>query len=215
MARSRRVCPLCRERRGKRHCPAKGEEICPHCCGTKRRVEIDCPEDCVYLAGAHAGAWEGRETERNRDARRVAPYIQRLAEEQGRLFFLALSGIGSLRARRRDLDDRLLGQAVSALRKTAETRDRGLIYEHPPEDLRAQGLVHELAQIFEAKDEAGRDVSPADRDLLPVLVALDECVSATLAERADPTVFLDTATRLLGRLQGAPASRARPLIVEP
>jgi hypothetical protein len=69
--------------------------------------------------------------------------------------------------------------------------------------------------MFEAKDEAGRDVSPADRDLLPVLVALDECVSAALAERAGPTVFLDTATRLLGRLQGAPASRARPLIVEP
>ena len=215
MARPRSVCPLCRERRGKRHCPAKGEEICPHCCGTKRRVEIDCPEDCVYLAGGHAGAWEGRETERNRDARRVAPYVQRLADEQGRLFFLALSGIGALRARRRDLDDRLLGQAVSALRKTAETRDRGLIYEHPPEDLRAQGLVHDLAQMFEAKDEAGNAVSPADRDLLPVLVALDECISAALAERAGPTVFLDTVTRLAGRLGGAPASRPRPLIVEP
>jgi hypothetical protein len=215
LAKARSVCPLCRERRGKRHCPAKGEEICAHCCGTKRRVEIDCPEDCVYLAGAHAGAWEGRETERNRDARRVAPHVQRLAEEQGRLFFLALSGIAALRARRRDLDDHLLGQAVSALRKTAETRGRGLIYEHPPEDLRAQGLVHELAQMFEAKDDAGNPVSPADRDLLPVLVALDESVSAVLAERAGPTVFLDTATRLAGRFGGAPASRARPLIVEP
>jgi hypothetical protein len=56
-------CPLCLKRKGRRACPAKGAAICPHCCGTKRRVEIDCPEDCVYLEGGHAGAWEGRETE--------------------------------------------------------------------------------------------------------------------------------------------------------
>jgi hypothetical protein len=48
-----------------------------------------------------------------------------------------------------------------------------------------------------------------------VLVALDECVTAALAEGAGPTAFLDTATRLVGRLQGAPAGRPRPLIVEP
>ena len=44
-------CPLCRERKGKRHCPAKDERICSVCCGGKRLVEIDCPRDCAYLLG--------------------------------------------------------------------------------------------------------------------------------------------------------------------
>jgi len=77
------ACPLCRQRKGKRACPAKGELICAQCCGTKRRVEIDCPDDCTWLGG-HAGTWEGRETERTRDLRRLAPSLERLSEAQAR-----------------------------------------------------------------------------------------------------------------------------------
>ena len=91
------TCPLCRKRRGKRACPAKGEAICSQCCGTKRRVEIDCPPDCAFLDGAHAGAWDGRETERNRDARRLAPFIERLTEDQGRIFLVALPFDGTIK----------------------------------------------------------------------------------------------------------------------
>lgn len=209
----RQVCPLCRSRRGKRLCPAKGEQICAHCCGTKRLVEIDCPSDCVYLAGGHAGAWEGRETERNRDARRIGPYVQGLDEAQGRLLLVAMSGINALRGRRSDLDDRLLAQAVSALRKTVETRVRGLLYEHQAEDARAQGLVFELGTLFEAQGDSGDEVSPDDGDLLAVLSALDGCLAASLAEREGPSVFLDTIARVAGRF--SEPQKPRPLIVEP
>jgi hypothetical protein len=209
----RQVCPLCRSRRGKRLCPAKGERICAHCCGTKRLVEIDCPSDCVYLAGVHAGAWEGRETERNRDARRIGPYVQGLDEAQVSLLFMALSGINALRGRRRDFDDRLLAQAVSALRKTVETRVSGLLYEHQAEDARAQGLVYDLGALFEAEGESGDEQSPDDGDLLAVLIALDGCLTAALAEREGPTVFLDTVARLVGRF--SEPQKPRPLIVEP
>jgi hypothetical protein len=215
LASGRHVCALCRERRGKRLCPAKGEEICAHCCGKKRRIEIDCPPDCAYLTGSHAPGWEGRETERRRDARRLAPFVQGLSDVQARLFFLALAGITALWARRRELDDALLGQALGALRKTVETRARGVLYDHQAEDARAQGLVLELRQMFEARDEGGRDVAPEDRDLLSVLLALDAAVAATIAEREGPVVFLDAALRLVGRLEGPQASPARPLIVEP
>jgi hypothetical protein len=116
-------CPVCRQRRGKRACPAKGEPICSQCCGAKRRVEIDCPPDCVFLDGAHAGAWEGRAADRDRDARRVGPFLEGLSEAQGRLVLLSLVGITAIRARRREIDDRLLLEAVRALRKTVETRD--------------------------------------------------------------------------------------------
>lgn len=209
------ACPLCRQRKAKRACPAKGASICPHCCGTKRLVEIDCPPDCVYLTGAHAPAWEGRETERNRDLRRVAPHIQSLAHERAQLFFLALAGVNALRARRRDLDDRLLAQAVEALRKTVETRARGILYEHPAGDVRAQGLVLDLRGLFEAKDAEGRVATPDDRDLLPVLTALESSVTETLRESAGPTAFLDTVARLAARLGTAPAAKTSPLIVEP
>jgi hypothetical protein len=207
------TCPLCRQRKGKRPCPAKGALICSTCCGTKRRVEIDCPADCVYLTGAHAGAWGGRETERRRDALRVAPFIQRLSQRQAQIFFLTLAGVNGLRARRPEMDDRLLAEAVHALLKTVETRDRGILYEHVPEDQRAHTLLGELQALYEAKDAEGRPTRPDDRDLLPALRALDTALGETLKENAAATVFLDSIGRLVGRPEAAkPASR---LIVEP
>lgn len=43
-------CPKCSSRKGKRHCPGLGATICSACCGEYRHTEIDCPEDCAYLA---------------------------------------------------------------------------------------------------------------------------------------------------------------------
>ena len=45
-------CPLCSTRPAKRRCPALHQDICAVCCGTKRLVEIRCPDDCAYLASA-------------------------------------------------------------------------------------------------------------------------------------------------------------------
>ena len=209
-------CPLCRERRGKRACPAKGEAICSQCCGTKRRVEIDCPPDCAFLDGAHAGAWEGRSADRDRDARRVGPFLEGLSEAQGRLVLLSLVGVTAIRARRRELDDRLLLEAVQALRKTVETREKGILYEHPAADARAQALAHELGELFEAKDAEGRSHAPADRDLAEALSRLERAVAAALREGESSHAFLDTATRLAARLGPPPGARTRSsLIVEP
>lgn len=214
-AAQRTSCPLCRARKGRRACPAKGFLICPQCCGEKRRVEIDCPEDCVYLGGVHAGAWEGRETERKRDLRRVAAQVQGLDRPQAELFFLAIVGLAGLRARRSDLDDRLLSEAVSALRKTAETRKSGLVYEHAPDDPRARGLVLDLRRLFEAKAADGSTTTPDDRDLLPVLAGLEASLAATLHEQAGPTAFLDSAVRLAGRIALPRGDAREPLILAP
>jgi hypothetical protein len=81
--------------------------------------------------------------------------------------------------------------------------------------MRAQGLVLELRGLFEAKDEDGQVSSPDDADLLPVLAALDKALADTVEEDAGPTSFLDTVTRLVGRLSAEAGPRARPLIVEP
>jgi hypothetical protein len=209
-------CPLCRQRRGKRACPAKGEAICSQCCGAKRRVEIDCPPDCAFLDGAHAGAWEGRSADRDRDARRVGPFLEGLSEAQGRLVLLSLIGVTAIRARRREIDDRLLREAVEALRRTVETREKGILYEHQAGDARAQGLAHELAEMFEAKDDDGRAHAPADRDLVQALARLEKAIEAAQGEGESAHAFLDTAARLAARLGPPPGARPSPgLIVEP
>ncbi|HEY3121772.1 MAG TPA: hypothetical protein VGL15_14195 [Vicinamibacteria bacterium] len=205
-------CPLCRERKGRRPCPAKGAHICSHCCGTRRRVEIACPDDCVYL-GAHAAGWEGRTTERRRDARRLASHLQPLDERQRELFFLALVGLGSLRSRLR-MDDQLLVSACAAVRKTLQTRSSGILYEHAPEDPAAQRLVPELEAIFETETADGRTVRPAEGDLVAVLGALERCASALSAEGEGPSAFLETAARIVGDAGLEPAP-APPLLVLP
>lgn len=205
-------CPLCEKRKAKRACPAKQFAICPQCCGSKRLVEIACPDGCVYLHGGQAGAWEGRETERKRDSRRVAPHLSQLEEGQLQLFLLLLVGLVKIRARRHGLDDRLLEQAVATLRKTVETRTKGLLYEHQADDVRAQRLVFELQGLFEAKDEEGQKTAPADSDLLAVLKAIEGCLADTRRETAEPTAFLDTALRLAGRFGAEPSPGRRRLI---
>jgi hypothetical protein len=205
------VCPLCRERKGKRHCPARQAAICSACCGARRLVEIDCPADCLYLTGAHAPAWDGRETERLRDGRRVAPHVEGLSDPQQRLFLMGIAGIAEMGRARRELTDTLLAQAIEAARKTLETRERGLLYDHPVEDLRAQGALHDLRDVFERRDEEGRPIAPDDRDLLPTLRALEAAVRGTLREQAGATAFLETAMRFAARfgqqLRGSPAPR--------
>lgn len=207
-------CPLCRERKGKRHCPAKGERICSACCGSKRLVEIDCPRDCVYLSGAHAGAWDGREAERARDQRRLAPSVQGLTNAQMQLLLVAIVGLDRLRAERRELDDRLVLDAVRALRKTVETRGRGILYDHSAENLRAEGLLHDLRGLFDAKDEEGRPVAPDDRDLLPALRALESLVDTTQRE-GGRTDFLEMARRIAADVRREAQARPQRLIVAP
>jgi hypothetical protein len=209
-------CPLCRRRKGKRACPARGAMICSQCCGAKRLVEIDCPSDCIYLTGAHAPGWEGRASERQRDERRLLPHLAPLIERQAQLVFLALAGIGGLRGRHDELDDALLLEAVVAVRKTTETRDRGVLYEHPPGDLRAREVIRDLTELFEARGEDGVVHRPADRDLVVALRGLEGALGSTIREKAGPHAFLETAARVVARLGGPKASpRPRPLIVEP
>src|SRR4029450_12051769 len=116
---------------------------------------------------------------------RVAPHIQGLSDAPARLFFIALVGLTQMRARRPELDDRLVHEAVRALARTAETRGKGVVYEHRADDLRAQALVHEIGAIFEAKDEAGAPLVRDDRDLLAALSALEKATGGGLRGEAE------------------------------
>ena len=212
------VCPLCGTRKGKRACPGLGgRTICSTCCGTKRRVEVDCPADCTYLSGAHAAAWDGREDERRLDLMRVAPHLQSLSQDEAALFFYLVAGIVRVSARHRDADDARWRQAVAALRRTMETRESGLVYEHKADDFQADALVRDMHEVLEPPEAEGRPVAPPAA-LRTVLGALADALDAAAREEAGPRAFLDTATRLAARIASEQPRRettAAPRILEP
>ena len=134
-----------------------------------------------------------------------------ITDLQARLLFLGLMGLTALRTRHPGLDDSQLASATVALRKTVETRLAGLLYEHPPDDARAQAVMRDLQGLFEAEDEAGRKAAPDDRDLLAVLKAIEAGLAITDDDSA--TSFLDTVTRMTGQKAKPQASRlVRPVL---
>ena len=74
------VCAYCRQRKGKRACPALRGSICAVCCGTHRGAAIACPTDCVYFLPGEAYQKEraGRHLFHARQS-----LHERLAREQG------------------------------------------------------------------------------------------------------------------------------------
>src|SRR5688572_27984115 len=116
------VCPLCRQRRSRRDCPALRQTICAVCCGTKRLVEIACPSTCPHLAAAreHPAAVVKRQQEQ--DVARILPSIQRLTERQYQLFFVFQTAISQYKpeglARLMDED---VAEAAGTMSATLET----------------------------------------------------------------------------------------------
>jgi hypothetical protein len=209
------TCGYCGSRKGRRYCPARKERICPACCGSKRGVEISCPADCVYIEGGGAAAWEGRVTERKRDERRIALMYSDLSEAQCRVAISALIGLLDVRSRFPHIDDRLLAAAVGTWRRTLETRERGILYEHQADDIRVQALVSALKEVFE---QGEKRLTSSSRDLLAVFRAIERSLNRTTMEETDPRAFLESVSRLVGRLmQESPAQSDSdtPRIIRP
>jgi hypothetical protein len=179
------------------------------CCGTKRLVEIACPDDCPHLATAreHPPAVVRRQQEE--DVAVLLPAIQHLTERQYQLFFLFHSAIarhvpeGFAR-----LVDEDVVQATDALARTLETSSRGVIYEHKPQSITAQRLMGELSALLTQIRSQGATVNDGEAAL--VLRAIDEG-SRDVARRTSggATGYLDLMSRLLQIKRGArPADAA-------
>ena len=150
------LCPLCRQRKARRECPAMGHTICSVCCGTKRLVEIRCPDDCGYLSSAreHPAAVVRRQQEQ--DVARLLPTIRHLTERQSQLFFLFQSVIARHKpdALMRTVDSDVV-DAAGALAATFETAARGVIYEHRPGSLSAERLTSGLKPVLAEAGQTG------------------------------------------------------------
>jgi hypothetical protein len=151
------TCPLCERRKARRDCPALGRSICSVCCGTKRLVEIACPDSCVHLTAARANPAAVVRKQYEADLDLLLPTVQALTERQHQLFFLFQSVITRHQpdgfARLSDAD---VADATGAVAATLETAARGVIYEHPAQSPVAKKLAGELTSILaEIRKEGG------------------------------------------------------------
>lgn len=138
-------CGSCGIGKARRACPALGASICPTCCGTKRRVEIACPEDCGWLRSAAVHPPAAHQRQQADDQGRLRELLAGLSEPEYVVLTVCLQE--TLRSRPTMVPapiDSDLRDAAAALRATFETEARGLVYEHRPDGLVAARLADAL-----------------------------------------------------------------------
>jgi hypothetical protein len=207
-------CPLCGTRKERRACPALNRTICAVCCGTKRLTEIQCPDDCVYLASAreHPAAVVKRRQEH--DVAILLPTIERLTERQYQLFFLFQTLISRHKPEgfARLVDDDV-AEAAAAVASTLETAARGVIYEHEPQSMTARRLAADMKTMLAELRQQGAKVY--DHEVAIVLRAIERGARDTRNVDPGDASYLTLMARLLQRNQSTaqPAPRASSLII--
>ena len=199
------TCPLCGQRKARRSCPALGKQICAVCCGTKRLVQIACPNDCAYLATAREHPSAAAVRQQQHDLSSIMRAMRDLNERQSRLLLLMLSFLARYQPPElQPLIDEDVSEAAAALAATFETAARGVIYEHRPASLSAERLANTLKPVLA---EAGRDLGTTfDRDAAVVLRRV-EAAARDAGELAGDRRrgFLDLVGRLISKQDQAPS----------
>jgi hypothetical protein len=213
---SRFLCWFCEKARGKRACPAgDGRTICSRCCGTQRRVEIACPNDCPYLHGEHDPRWESqaREQERALFYASFAGMNERQATLLANLHILLLNAWADLGGK---LTDGEALELVSTLLQTWETRSKGVLYEHSSESLGLHGITRELTRELSERSWAPE---ASDGEVLEALRTLHAALGRHLESHAGKRSYLALADREMPRNKrpesGVNVPSGAPLIVKP
>lgn len=213
-------CPLCSLRPAKRRCPALGQTICAVCCGSKRLVEIRCPDDCVYLASARRHPAAAVQRQHELDVALLLPAMSGFTDRQSRFFFLFQSiALRHPSDALRPIVDADIAEAAAAASATLETASRGLIYEQAPATLNAQELAREFRRAFEEiVEQVQGPRTPLEKDAARALRGIEEAARRVGPLAGDArTGFLGLMRRVLGARSPAPseAPSASPSIILP
>lgn len=198
------TCPSCGRRKGRRDCPALRASICTICCGTKRLVEINCPESCAHLTTAREHPAAVVKKQQERDVAALLPTINQLTERQHQLFFLVHSVIARHKpeALSRLLDEDV-AQAAGAIAATLETAGKGVLYEHTPASLPAQRLAKDITALLAEVRSHGTKIY--DGEVAIALRAIERGARDAHRQQAEDTAYLLLVGRLLHvRSQPAP-----------
>ena len=203
-------CPSCSQRRGRRACPALGEQICALCCGTKRLVEIQCPPDCSYLKSAELHPPAAVQRQQEQDLRFLWPILQGLTDSQHQLLLIVQTFLRDGAPGRASRTDEEVAQAAATLAGTYETASRGIIYEHQAQSLPAQELVTDLKTLIQAQETGA---TFRDTDVATVMRRVETAAKRARESLAplehDGTAYLELLRRLL-KPRGTPAEPVDP-----
>jgi hypothetical protein len=191
-------CPACGRNKARRACPALAQTICPVCCGTKRLVEIACPEACTYLAASRQHPAAVVQRQQAYDVAALLPTLRHLTERQHQLFFLFQTLIAQFEpegfARLLDAD---VADAAAALAGSLETASRGVIYDQAAASSVAQKLADEMRRLLEQVRTQGANVR--DLEAAGVLRAIEHGARPAGGGDGDATAYLQLMARLLQR----------------
>ncbi len=213
------TCPLCGLRPAKRRCPAVSQSICAVCCGTKRLVEIRCPDDCVYLASARRHPAAAVQRQHELDVALLLPAMAGFTDRQSRFFFLFQSiALRHPSDALRPVLDADIAEAAGATAATLETASRGVIYERAPASLNAQELAAAFGRAFEEiVQQVQGPRTPLERDAARALRGIEEAARRVGPLAGDErTGFLGLMRRVLGAQEtagGAPPAPAPAIIL--
>jgi hypothetical protein len=189
-------CSICEKRPPKRFCPAKGEKICPVCCGRERETTIDCPLDCPHLIAARRYEAEHRKP--------VPPEDLPYRDLQVRPDFVyehwdVVAGLAAtilqFQIQNNELNDSSAASAIEALAETYRTLGTGIYYERPPDAPLARALYGQLGQSLQEfrKERAARvgSASLKDSEIFQLLAFLLRVAKQETNGRARSRAFLD------------------------
>ena len=189
-------CSICEKRPPKRFCPAKGEKICPVCCGRERETTIDCPLDCPHLIAARRYEAEHRKP--------VPPEDLPYRDLQVRPDFVyehwdVVAGLAAtilqFQIQNNELNDSGAASAIEALAETYRTLGTGIYYERPPDAPLARALYGQLGQSLQEfrKERAARvgSASLKGSEIFQLLAFLLRVAKQETNGRARSRAFLD------------------------
>jgi hypothetical protein len=202
-------CILCNQRKSKRFCPAKNDQICAQCCGEKRVLEIECPESCNYLKA-------GRERESEDYKKRLNSMKWTTLEKNRKILMGHQEIVAHLeyalsqeRRRSRYITDKEVKQALDILLENYRTEDKGVLYEKTSDNLQVESLRRQLREIIESyRNPEGAEkrgiVDPAANRLLlgnaiGCLEFIQSLVLSYLEERHSDSGYIDFLLRVTPR----------------
>ena len=167
-------CTLCETRREKRFCPALHARICAACCGTHRKLVLDCPSDCSYLKQAREyGRFRPELLEDERWFAQVQ-VGEDFLDAHPLLLEDLVENIRQSALANTSLRDRDVIEALAALVRSFETRVKsGLHYEPTGPSLAQQALMQQLRDVIADYDQENQEVGGPqlhDNDTLKALV---------------------------------------------
>lgn len=139
-------CFLCNERKAKRYCPAKTRYICAVCCGEKRGIEINCPDDCRYFIKGQN--YQQKKITNLRIKKDGIVAFQKKAElyrKDPQLFAKIEFALVDAYNQNNRLLNKDVVSALQIVLKTLKSESKGLLYKHKSEDM----VINDLADTLE------------------------------------------------------------------